>query len=127
MADENNLEFELTVDLKNLYRDETFTDMNVASVRRLKPIKPDGTVDKSRDTIYIGQTSLMSNAGPLPVSAVIPASNLKQAFKKLPEVLKVEIEKIRDEFSKYETEQNTSIVTPGGREESRIIVPGRQS
>ncbi len=125
MADENNVETELTVDLKNLYRDETFTDMNVATVRRLKPIKPDGSVDKSRDTIYVGQTSIMSNAGPLPISAVIPANNLKQAFKRFPEVLNAEIEKIQEEFSKYQREQATSIVKPGSGEDSRIIVPGR--
>jgi hypothetical protein len=125
MIDEKNMETEITVDLKNLYRDETFTDMNIASVRRLKPIKPDGTFDKSRKTLYIGQASIMSDSGPLPISAVISANNLKQAFKRFPETLTAEIEKIKGELKKYQKEQESSIVTPESREESGIIIPGR--
>ena len=33
---------DLTVDLNNLYREESFTDVKVAAIRRLTPVKPDG-------------------------------------------------------------------------------------
>src|SRR5205085_6636596 len=39
---------ELKVDAANLYREEVFSDLRVATIRRLTPIKIDGTNDDSR-------------------------------------------------------------------------------
>ena len=38
---------DFTVDRNNLYREESFTDIKVAAIRRLTPVKPDGTVDEN--------------------------------------------------------------------------------
>ena len=36
---------EIRVNEQNLYREEVYTDLRVATIRRLVPVKSDGTVD----------------------------------------------------------------------------------
>ena len=122
MAEES---MEFNVDKQNLYREEYFTDLKVATIRRLTPVKIDGNEDKGRKTLYVGQANLMSEAGPLPISTVIDASDLKQALKKYPEAMQNAMRQLNEEIKKYHQEQQSTIVTPGSKEESRIIVPGR--
>ena len=105
---------DFTVDKKNLYREETFTDLKVASIRRLIPVKPDGTIDKSRKTIFVGQTHLMSPDGPVPLQNVIQARGLQQAIKKFPEAMQTAMDQLVEKAQKMKQ-----------KEESRIIVPGR--
>ena len=114
MAEEigNNIEFK--VDRKSLYKEETFTDLKVCSIRRLTPVSEDGKTDSSRKTIFVGQTSLMSPIGPLPIQAIIQAKELAQAFKRFPEAMIEAMEQLMEEARKMKQE-----------EDSRIIVPGR--
>lgn len=114
MAEETNNEVEFKVDRKNLYREESFTDLKICSVRMLTPVLDDGTADKSRKPIYVGQTSLMSPNGPLPIQAVIPAKELQQAFKRFPDAMIAAMEHLMAEAKKMKE-----------KEASRIIVPGR--
>ena len=39
---------EIRVESGNLYREEIFTDLRVATIRRLLPVKADGSPDDSR-------------------------------------------------------------------------------
>ncbi len=68
---------EIQVDRENLYLEEVFTDLKVATIRRLSPIKADGSPDEARPTLFHGQTQLMSLMGPLPVNCAIVAANLE--------------------------------------------------
>ena len=54
MSAANNPLGDIAVDQNNLYREETFTDLKVASIRRLTPIKPDGSDDFTRPAIFVG-------------------------------------------------------------------------
>lgn len=116
---------EFAVDKNNLYLEEYFTDMKLATIRRLTPVKADGTMDKARKTLFVGQTNLMSEAGPIPISTIISAKDLQQAIKKYPEAMVQAIEKLNEEIKKYHQEQESSIVTPNLQQDSRIIIPGR--
>ena len=73
---------ELKVDTANLYREEMFTDLRVATLRRLVPVRVDGSDDPSRPVLYSAQTTLMTQAGPVPVSAAIDARTLAEAAQK---------------------------------------------
>ena len=64
---------ELKLDKSNLYREETFSDLKVGIIKRMTPVKSDGSVDKTRKSVFVGQTSLMTPGGPLPLQAVIQA------------------------------------------------------
>ena len=116
---------DFTVDRQNLYREETYTDLKVASIRRLIPVNSDGSVDKTRKTVFVGETNLMTPGGPLPVQAVITAKQLQQAIKRFPEAMQTAVEKLAEEVNRIRQKENSSIITPTENESSRIIVPGR--
>jgi hypothetical protein len=114
MADEKTESIDFSVDRTNLYREENFTDLKIASIRRLTPVKPDGSADKTRKTIFVGHTNLITPNGPLPIQNVIQAKELQQAIKKFPEAMQSAMERLVEEAKKHKQ-----------KEESRIIVPGR--
>ena len=116
----NEQQIDFTVDTKNLYREESITDIKVASIRRLIPITPDGSDDKSRTDIYIGHTQLMSPEGPVPIQAKIPANNLEEAMDAFPEAMQQALAEIIESIKKAQREQELK-----GGDDSRIIVPGR--
>ncbi|MBW2292623.1 MAG: hypothetical protein JRG94_09970, partial [Deltaproteobacteria bacterium] len=97
MSEPANLVADMQVDLDNLYREESFTDLRIAQIRRLTPVKPDGTEDDTRKMIFIGETQLMSARGPLPIHTPIDATDLAQAFEKFPEAINVAVENMIEE------------------------------
>ena len=121
MAEEQNPQTELKIDRGNLYQEETFTDLKVGMIKRMTPVKSDGVADKTRKSVFVGQTSLMTPSGPLPLQAVIQAKDLQQAIKKFPEAMKVAMERLAEEAKKYQEQEQSRVEKP----ESRIIVPGR--
>jgi hypothetical protein len=125
MIEDPTAGIDFTVDRQNLYREETYTDLKVASIRRLIPVNPDGSVDKTRKTVFVGETNLMTPGGPLPVQAVITAKQLQQAIKRFPEAMQAAVEKLAEEMNRIRQKENSSIITPTENESSRIIVPGR--
>ena len=80
---------DLRLDQSNLFREETFTDLRIGSIRQLTPIMVDGARDLGRPLMFIGQTQLMSQMGPLPVQAPIEAQNLADAIAAFPEAIKI--------------------------------------
>jgi hypothetical protein len=112
--------YEFKLDRSNLYQEETFTDLKVGTVKRFTPIKPDGTPDKSRKTVFAGQTSIYTPHGPLPIQNVIQAKELAQAFKRFPEAMQASMNRLVEEANKMKDQKQSPLIqTP----ESRIIVP----
>jgi len=120
VTDEQDTAINLNVDRSNLFKEELFTDLKVCTVRRLTPVKPDGTEDKTRKTLFFGQTHVMTPNGPIPVQNVIKVKDLQQAFKQFPEAMKEAMDHMIEEARKIQRQQADQ---PG--EESRIIIPGR--
>ena len=118
----NQIDF--TVDKNNLYREESYTDLKVASIRRLVPVNLDGTEDTGRTPIFVGHTQLMSQEGPLPIQAKLSAATLEEALKEFPssmeKALAEMVEKIKQMQAQQQKQQQQQ-----RREQSRIIVPGR--
>lgn len=67
------------MDPNALWREETFTDRRVGTIRRLSPIKADGGADLVRKPVFIGEAALVTPGGQLPISFEIPAEDLAQA------------------------------------------------
>ena len=103
---------DLNVKQDNLYMEESFTDLDMASIRRLTPVKPNGIKDKSRKPIFVGHTQLMTPGGPLPIQSSLEARNLKEAMEKYPAAMKKAIENMLEQLQKMQQ-----------KEESRIIIP----
>ena len=104
---------QITVDRDNLYREETITDLKIATIRRIIPIKSDGSDDKSRPTMYIAQTSIMSQMGPLPIQAPIEAPTLEEALDKFPEAIREAVDRMVEEAQEARHQESSRIVVPG--------------
>ena len=104
---------EIEVDRENLYLEEVFTDLKVATIRRLSPVKADGSPDPTRPTLFHGQTQLMSQMGPLPVNCAIEAANLDEAMQKFPEAIAHAIERMIEEAKELQRQEASRIIVPG--------------
>jgi hypothetical protein len=104
---------EIQVDKENLFREETFSDLKVASIRRLTPVREDGSEDPDRQTMFIGETTLMSQRGPLPVQAPIEASTLAEAFEMFPEAVNAAVEQLIEQAKEMQRQEASRIVVPG--------------
>ena len=104
---------DIQLDGANLFREENITDLRVGSIRVLTPIKVDGSPDEARSASYMGQTQLVSQMGPLPVSCEIDASSLEEAIEKFPAAIKLAVEKMIDEVKEMQRDQASQIVVPG--------------
>jgi hypothetical protein len=104
---------EIKMDADKLYREETFTDNTVGTLRRLTPVTADGEVDGSRAVQYVGSTQVMTTAGPLPLSFEIEASSLSEAADAFGAAAHDAFEKTMEELREYQRQQASSIVVPG--------------
>lgn len=113
MSEETSPLGEIAVDQENLYREETFTDLKVASIRRLTPITVEGADDPSRPTMFIGETTLMSARGPLPINCPIEATTLVEAIDAFPQAVQAAVERLMEEAREMQRQEANRIVVPG--------------
>jgi hypothetical protein len=104
---------EIQVDSENLYLEEVFTDLKVATLRRLTPVKADGSPDETRPVLFHAQTQLMSQMGPLPVNCAIEATSLEEAMQKFPEAIAEAIERMVEEAKEMQRQEASRIIVPG--------------
>lgn len=115
-----------TVDVDNLYREESITDLRAATIRRLIPIKADGSDDPSRPNRFIGDTTLMTQMGPIPVQFPLDAPTLTEACALFPAGIKSAIERLNERAREMAREEASRIVVPGqGGPGSMGGMPGR--
>ena len=103
---------DLMIDLGNLYREESFTDMGAAAVRRLTPVTADGSPDLGRPVMYIGETSLMTQVGPIPVSFTLDVQTLEEAFRQFPEGVKAAVEQLNERAQEAMRAEASRLVVP---------------
>ncbi len=113
MSEEANPLGDIAVDTENLYREETFSDLKVASIRRLTPVTAEGLDDASRPTLFIGETTLMSARGPLPINCPIEAETLTDAFAAFPQAVQDAVERLMEEAREMQRQEANRIVVPG--------------
>ena len=113
MSEEANPLGDIAVDTENLYREETFSDLKVASIRRLTPVTAEGLDDASRPTLFIGETTLMSARGPLPINCPIEAETLTDAFAAFPQAVQEAVERLMEEAREMQRQEANRIVVPG--------------
>ena len=113
VSEQSNPLADIAVDTENLYREETFSDLKVASIRRLTPVTEDGLDDPSRPTLFIGETTLMSARGPLPINCPIEAENLNAAFAAFPQAVQEAVERLMEEARELQRQEANRIVVPG--------------
>ncbi|VGO11804.1 hypothetical protein PDESU_00351 [Pontiella desulfatans] len=111
MAEEQSLE-NIQIDGANLWKEENYTDLQVGSIRKLIPIKLDGTEDEAREASWSATTNIMTPGGALPISGEIDASNLEEAVAKFPEAINAAIKQLQEDMIRMQQEQANQIITP---------------
>jgi hypothetical protein len=114
---------EIKLDETNLYREEAITDLRVGSIKQLTPVTKTGDRDLARPMVFIGETQLMSQVGPLPVQARIEADNLETAIERFPAAVQIAVEAMIDEVKELQRKEMSRIVVPGAEATSKIIGP----
>lgn len=114
---------EIKLEENNLYREEVFTDLRIGSLKQLTPVTVDGERDLSRPMVYVGETQLMSQVGPLPVQTRIEAENLKAAIDRFPAAIQTAVEAMVEEVKEMQRKEMSRIVVPGAETTSKIVGP----
>ena len=105
---------DIQMDKANLYREETYTDMKAGSLRKLVPVKADGTEDPGRAAIYTAVTQVMTPGGVLPLSGeVAGAKTLAEALAGFPAAIQQAVADLREEMAAMQRERASQIVVPG--------------
>lgn len=99
-------QIDFTVDPTNLYREENYTDIKVAAIRRLIPVKPDGSDDASRSPLFMGQTQLITPSGPVMLQSLLTAKTIEEAMEQFPTAMQLQMDKMIAEAQKRQAEEN---------------------
>jgi hypothetical protein len=111
MADEAGA-LELRMDATTLYREDTYTDRRIGTIRVLTPVTRDGTTDLGRPILYVGETQLLTTGGLLPLVFEIDATSLGDAVEKFSQGAEMAIERTRHEIEQMRREAASQIIVP---------------
>jgi hypothetical protein len=117
-----------TMDSTQLYREETFTDRKVGTIRRLTPVTADGSADAARPVLFVGQAQVMTPMGAVPISFELDAASLDAAIEKFGPAAESAVQQTMRELQEMRREQASSLVIPdvgGGARPSPNDLLGR--
>src|SRR5262245_19965804 len=120
----SDLDAEARMDPTNLYREEIITDRQVGTIRILYPVSPSGQADPGRQTLYVGETQVLTPAGMLPIAFEIDAPSLAEAIEKFADGVKEAVERTIREIQELRREAASSIVIPRGMPGGGLGGPG---
>ena len=112
MSDQPEKISDVKMDTANLYREEAYTDLKTGGIRKLVPIKLDGSEDESRPAVFSGHTQVMSPHGPVPIQGAIEANTLEEAVLGFPQAMENAMTRMVEEAQAMQREQANRIVTP---------------
>ena len=118
-----------SMDSTQIYREETFTDRKVGTIRCLTPVTADGAVDAARPVVFVGQAQVMTPMGALPISFELEASTLSGAIEKFGAAAEQAVQQTMRELQEMRREQASSLVIPdaagGGLPNPDLLRGGR--
>ena len=101
-----------SMDAAQIYREETFTDRRVGTIRRLTPVTADGAPDTARATLFIGQAQVMTPMGAVPISFELDSPTLDGAIAKFGDAAEQAVQQTMRELQELRREQASSLVIP---------------
>jgi cobalamin biosynthesis Mg chelatase CobN len=102
-----------SMDSSQIYREETYTDRRVGTIRCLTPVTAEGTADATRPVLYVGQAQIMTPMGALPISFDLDAATLGAAIAKFGEAAELAVQQTMRELQDLRREQASGLVIPG--------------
>ena len=101
-----------SMDSTQIYREETFTDRKVGTIRRLTPVVADGSADPARAVLFVGQAQVMTPMGAVPISFELEASTLDAAIAKFGDAAELAVQQTVRELQEMRREQASGLVIP---------------
>lgn len=111
MANEQD-ELKLELDANNLFREEIFTDQKVGTIRQLTPVKADGGPDLGRPVQFLGETSLLTPAGTLPIHFKLEVKSLAEAVQQFAPAANRALQETMEQLREMRRQAASSIVVP---------------
>ena len=102
------------MDATQVYREETFTDCKVGTIRRLNPVTADGMPDEKRPVVFVGQAQVMTPMGAVPISFELEGLTLSAAIEKFGAAAEEAVRQTMRELQEMRREQASSLVIPDG-------------
>lgn len=103
---------EAQMDSSHLYQEDIFTDQRVGTIRRMTPVTPDGAADPARPVLFIGQATVMTPMGSLPLSFDLEAGTLAEAVSRFGAAAQRAVEDAAREIQEMRRQAASSIVIP---------------
>jgi hypothetical protein len=101
-----------SMDSTQIYREETFTDRKVGTIRRLTPVSAAGVTDSSRPVLFVGQAQVMTPMGAVPISFELDVLTLDAAIEKFGAAAEQAVHQTMQELQEMRREQASSLVIP---------------
>lgn len=103
---------EAQMDAAGLYREDVFTDQKVGTIRCLTPVTAQGAVDPARPVQYVGQATIMTPMGSVPLSFELDASTLAEAVAAFGAAAQRAVEEAAREIQEMRRQAASSILIP---------------
>lgn len=110
---QSNAERDPSFNAEDLYREDTYTDRRIGTIRVLTPVLPSGERDPAREVEFSGQISVMTPMGALPVGFDLPGPTLAEASAAFTEAAKAGVERTMQEIQQMRREAASGLVIPG--------------
>ncbi|MCX8049101.1 MAG: hypothetical protein N3A55_05515 [Methylohalobius sp.] len=102
------------MDPEHLYREEIYTDLKTGTIKQLVPVTATGAPDPARQPVFLGQATVLTPMGSLPLSFEIEAKTLREAVEKYAQAAERGLKETLEELRRLQQEQATSLVIPRG-------------
>ena len=103
---------QVQMDSTQVYREDTFTDRRVGTIKRMSPVTAAGDPDPARPVLYVGQAQIMTPMGALPLSFEIEADSLDAAIEKFGPAAEIAVQQTMRELQDMRRESASSLVIP---------------
>ena len=101
------------MDPNGLYKEENYTDQKTGAIRKLIPVKADGTEDPDRSEEYYGSAQVMTPMGAMPLNFALEGTTLGEAAEDFASKAELAVEEAGRELERMRREQASKIVVPG--------------
>tara|TARA_B100001248_G_scaffold71409_1_gene50571 strand:- start:1173 stop:1547 length:375 start_codon:yes stop_codon:yes gene_type:complete len=101
------------MDPNGLYREENYTDQKTGAIRKLIPVKADGTEDSNRSVEFFGSAQVMTPMGAMPLNFALEGATLGEAAEDFAGKAELAVEEAGRELERMRREQASKIVVPG--------------
>jgi hypothetical protein len=102
-----------TMDPNGLFREENYTDQKMGAIRKLIPVKADGSDDGDREINFFGSAQVMTPMGAIPLNFALDGTTIGEAAEDFAGKAAIAVDEAAKEIERMRREQASQIVVPG--------------